>query len=158
MSIYEIEVPTIDGGSTTLEEFRGQLLLIVNTASGCGLAPQFEGLEKLYLEFNEKGFSVLAFPCNQFAGQEPLTAEQAATHCQLTYNTTFPMLGKVKVNGPQTHPLFALLKKETAGLLGEKVKWNFTKFLVAKDGTILKRFAPTTTPEQIRDEIASLLS
>jgi len=158
MSIYEIEVPTIDGGSTTLEEFRGQLLLIVNTASGCGLAPQFEGLEKLYLEFNEKGFSVLGFPCNQFAGKEPLTAEQAATHCQLTYNTTFPMFGKVKVNGPQTHPLFALLKKETTGLLGEKVKWNFTKFLVAKDGTILKRFAPTTTPEQIRDEIASLLS
>ena len=158
MSIYEIEVPTIDGGSTTLEEFRGQLLLIVNTASGCGLAPQFEGLEKLYLEFNEKGFSVLGFPCNQFAGQEPLTAEQAATHCQLTYNTTFPMLGKVKVNGPHTHPLFNVLKKETAGFLGEKVKWNFTKFLVAKDRTILKRFAPTTTPEQIRDEIASLLS
>ena len=158
MSIYEIEVPTIDGGSTTLEEFRGQLLLIVNTASGCGLAPQFEGLEKLYLEFNEKGFSVLGFPCNQFAGQEPLTAEQAATHCQLTYNTTFPMFGKVKVNGPHAHPLFNVLKKETAGLFGEKVKWNFTKFLVDKDGTILKRFAPTTTPEQIRDEIASLLS
>ena len=158
MSIYEIEVPTIDGGSTTLEKFRGQLLLIVNTASGCGLAPQFEGLEKLYLDFKEKGFSVLGFPCNQFAGQEPLTAEQAATHCQLTYNTTFPMCGKVKVNGPHTHPLFNVLKKETAGLFGEKVKWNFTKFLVDKDGTILKRFAPTTTPEQIRDEIASLLS
>lgn len=158
MSIYEIEVPTIDGASTTLEEFKGQLLLIVNSASGCGLAPQFEGLEKLYLDFKEKGFSVLGFPCNQVAGQEPLTAEQAATHCQLTYNTTFPMFGKVKVNGPHTHPLFNVLKKETAGLLGEKVKWNFTKFLVAKDGTILKRFAPTTTPEQIRDEIASLLS
>ena len=158
MSIYEIEVPTIDGGSTTLEKFRGQLLLIVNTASGCGLAPQFEGLEKLYLDFKEKGFSVLGFPCNQFAGQEPLTAEQAATHCQLTYNTTFPMFGKVKVNGPHAHPLFNVLKKETAGLFGEKVKWNFTKFLVDKDGTILKRFAPTTTPEQIRDEIASLLS
>lgn len=158
MSIYEIEVPTIDGDSTTLEKFKGQLLLIVNTASGCGLAPQFEGLEKLYLDFKEKGFSVLGFPCNQFAGQEPLTAEQAATHCQLTYNTTFPMFGKVKVNGSHAHPLFNVLKKETAGLFGEKVKWNFTKFLVDKDGTILKRFAPTTTPEQIRDEIASLLS
>ena len=98
MSIYEIEVPTIDGGSTTLEEFRGQLLLIVNTASGCGLAPQFEGLEKLYLEFNEKGFSVLGFPCNQFAGQEPLTAEQAATHCQLTYNTTFRRKGQMELH------------------------------------------------------------
>ena len=133
MSIYEIEVPTVNGEVTTLEDYKGQLLLIVNTASGCGLAPQF-------------------------AGQEPLTAEQALSHCQLTYNTTFPMFGKVKVNGPETHPLFDLLKKETAGLFGEKVKWNFTKFLVAKDGTILKRFAPTTTPEQIRDEIASLLS
>jgi len=158
MSIYEIEVPTVNGEVTTLEDYKGQLLLIVNTASGCGLAPQFEGLEKLYLEFKDKGFTVLGFPCNQFAGQEPHTAEQAVEHCQLTYNTTFPMFGKVKVNGPETHPLFELLKKETAGLLGEKVKWNFTKFLVAKDGTILKRFAPTTTPEQIRDEIASLLS
>ena len=158
MSIYEIEVPTVNGDVTTLEDYKGQLLLIVNTASGCGLAPQFDGLEKLYLEFKHKGFSVLGFPCNQFAGQEPLTAEQAVAHCQLTYHTTFPMFGKVKVKGQETHPLFELLNKETAGLFGEKVKWNFTKFLVAKDGTILKRFAPTTTPEQIRDEIASLLS
>ena len=108
MSIYEIEVPTVSGDVTTLEDYKGQLLLIVNTASGCGLAPQFEGLEKLYLEFKDKGFAVLGFPCNQFAGQEPLTAEQALSHCQLTYNTTFPMFGKVKVNGPETHPLFDL--------------------------------------------------
>lgn len=158
MSIYEIEIPTATGEFTTLEAYKGQLLLIVNTANGCGLAPQFEGLEQLYQEFKNQGFSVLGFPCNQFAGQEPLTAEQAITHCQLTYHTTFPMFGKVKVNGPETHPLFAILKKETAGLFGEKVKWNFTKFLVAQDGTILKRFAPTTTPEQIHDEIASLLA
>ena len=157
MSIYEIEVPTIDGGSTTLEEFRGQLLLIVNTASVCGLAPQFEGLEKLYLEFNEKGFSVLGFPCNQFAGQEPLTAEQAATHCQLTYNTTFPMFGKVKVNGPQTHPLFALLKKETAGLFGEKVKWNFTKFLIDRQGRVIARFEPTVDMEKVREAVEEVL-
>ena len=158
MSIYEIEVPTVSGDVTTSAASDVYKRQIVNTASGCGLAPQFEGLEKLYLEFKDQGFAVLGFPCNQFAGQEPLTAEQALSHCQLTYNTTFPMFGKVKVNGPETHPLFDLLKKETAGLFGEKVKWNFTKFLVAKDGTILKRFAPTTTPEQIRDEIASLLS
>ena len=120
MSIYEIEVPTVSGDVTTLEDYKGQLLLIVNTASGCGLAPQFDGLEKLYLEFKDKGFTVLGFPCNQFAGQEPLTAEQAVAHCQLTYNTTFPMFGKVKVNGPETHPLFALLKKETKGLLRRK--------------------------------------
>lgn len=158
MSINEIEIPTATGETTTLKAYKGQLLLIVNTASGCGLAPQFEGLEQLYQEFKSQGFSVLGFPCNQFAGQEPLTAEQAITHCQLTYHTTFPMFGKVKVNGAETHPLFDILKKETSGLFGEKVKWNFTKFLVAQDGTILKRFAPTTTPEQIHDEIASLLA
>ena len=157
MSIYEIEVPTLDGTST-LEEYKGQVLLIVNTASGCGLAPQFAQLQNLYETYHEQGFSVPGFPCNQFGNQEPLSAMDAASSCQFNYQVTFPMFGKVKVNGPETHPLFDLLKKETAGLFGEKVKWNFTKFLVAKDGTILKRFAPTTTPEQIRDEIASLLS
>ena len=157
MSIYEIEVPTVSGDVTTLEDYKGQLLLIVNTASGCGLAPQFDGLEKLYLEFKDKGFTVLGFPCNQFAGQEPLTAEQAVAHCQLTYNTTFPMFGKVKVNAPETHPLFKLLKEETKGLFGSSIKWNFTKFLIDREGNVVKRFAPSVQPKDIKKVIEMML-
>ena len=143
MSLYEIEVPTIDGTST-LEDYKGQVLLIVNTASGCGLAPQFAQLQ--------------SFPCNQFANQEPLNAKEAASSCQFNYQVTFPMFGKVLVNGPETHPLFKLLKEETKGLFGSSIKWNFTKFLVDASGKVVARFAPTTSPLSIEKQIKQLLN
>ena len=153
MSLYEIEVPTLDGTST-LEAFKGQVLLIVNTASGCGLAPQFAQLQNLYETYHKQGFSVLGFPCNQFGNQEPLSALDAASSCQVT----FPMFGKVLVNGPETHPLFKLLKEETKGLLGSSIKWNFTKFLVDTSGKVVARFAPTTSPLSIEKQIKQLLN
>ena len=156
MSLYEIEVPTLDGTST-LEEYKGQVLLIVNTASGCGLAPQFAQLQNLYETYHEQGFSVLGFPCNQFGNQEPLSALEAASSCQFNYQVTFPMFGKVLVNGPETHPLFKLLKEETKGLLGSSIKWNFTKFLVSKDGTQITRFEPSTTPEEMEAAVKAAL-
>ena len=156
MSIYEIEVPTLDGTST-LEAYKGQVLLIVNTASGCGLASQFAQLQSLYETYHEQGFSVLGFPCNQFGNQEPLSAQEAASSCQFNYQVTFPMFGKVLVNGPETHPLFQLLKEETQGLLGSSIKWNFTKFLVSKDGTQITRFEPSTTPEEMEAAVKAAL-
>ena len=157
MSLYEIEVPTLNGTST-LEAYKGQILLIVNTASGCGLAPQFAQLQNLYETYHEQGFSVLGFPCNQFANQEPLNAQEAASSCQLTYHATFPMFGKVIVNGPETHPLFHLLKEKTKGVLGSSIKWNFTKFLVDQSGKVVARFAPTTSPLSIEKQIKQLLN
>ena len=157
MSLYEIEVPTLDGTST-LEAYKGQVLLIVNTASGCGLAPQFAQLQTLYETYHEQGFSVLGFPCNQFANQEPLNAQEAASSCQLTYHATFPMFEKVIVNGPETHPLFYLLKEKTKGVLGSSIKWNFTKFLVDQSGKVVARFAPTTSPLSIEKQIKQLLN
>ena len=157
MSIYEIEVPTLDGTST-LEAYKGQVLLIVNTASGCGLAPQFAQLQSLYETYYEHGFSVLGFPCNQFGNQEPLSAEEAALSCQFNYQVTFPMFGKVLVNGPETHPLFQLLKEETKGLFGNSIKWNFTKFLVDATGEVIARFSPTTSPLSIEKQIKQLLN
>jgi glutathione peroxidase len=152
MSLYEIEVPTLDGTST-LEAYKGQVLLIVNTASGCGLAPQFAQLQSLYETYHEQGFSVLGFPCNQFGNQEPLSAEAAASSCQFNYQVTFPMFGKVLVNGPETHPLFQFLKEETKGLFGSSIKWNFTKFLVDTSGEVIARFAPTTSPLSIEKQL-----
>ena len=157
MSLYEIEVPTLDGTST-LEAYKGQVLLIINTASGCGLAPQFAQLQTLYETYHEQGFSVLGFPCNQFGNQEPLSAEEAALSCQFNYQVTFPMFGKVLVNGPETHPLFKLLKEETKGLIGSSIKWNFTKFLVDQSGKVVARFASTTSPLSIEKQIKQLLN
>ena len=156
MSVYEIEVPTLDGTST-LEAFKGQVLLIVNTASGCGLAPQFAQLQNLYETYHEQGFSVLGFPCNQFGNQEPLSAEEAASSCQFNYQVTFPMFGKVLVNGPETHPLFKLLKEETNGLLGSSIKWNFTKFLISRDGSQVTRFESSVTPEELEPAVKAAL-
>lgn len=156
MNVYDIEVPTLQG-TTTLADYEGQVLLIVNTASGCGLAPQFAELEELYKKYHEQGFSVLGFPCNQFAGQEPLTAVEAAQSCQLTYDVTFPMFGKVDVNGDNAHPLFRYLRAEAPGLLGDAIKWNFTKFLVNRHGHVIERFAPTTTPLSIEEKIKAQL-
>ena len=158
MSIYEIPVTTLDGTPTTLEPYRGQLLLIVNVASKCGLTPQYTGLEAMHEHLAPRGFSVLGFPCNQFGAQEPGSEKEIETFCSTTYGVTFPMFAKVDVNGADTHPLWEHLKAARPGLLGtEAIKWNFTKFLVARDGAVLKRFAPTDEPAAIEKEIAPLL-
>ena len=157
-AIYEIPVPTMDGREETLERYRGQVMLIVNTASQCGFTPQYKGLEQLHRELGPKGLAVLGFPCNQFGAQEPGDADEIKKFCSLSYDVTFPLYAKVEVNGGHSHPLWAHLKREKRGLLGtEAIKWNFTKFLVARDGRVLKRFAPNDTPEEIRGEIERAL-
>jgi glutathione peroxidase len=158
MSVYDYSAKTLDGQDASLADYRGQVLLIVNTASKCGFTPQYDGLEALYRAYKDQGFTVLAFPCNQFGAQEPGDAEEIASFCSLTYDVTFPVLGKIDVNGPQTHPLYAYLKHEQKGLLGtEGIKWNFTKFLVGRDGEVVERFAPTTKPEDLKQAVEALL-
>lgn len=149
---------TIDGRETTLAEWAGQVLLIVNTASKCGFTPQYAGLEALHSKYKDKGFAVLGFPCNQFGAQEPGDEAEIANFCATKFDVDFPMFAKVDVNGPGAHPLWKDLKKAAPGLLGsEGVKWNFTKFLVGRDGKVLERFAPTATPESLDARIAGLL-
>jgi len=158
MSVYDYSAKTLDGQDTSLADYRGQVLLIVNTASKCGFTPQYEGLEALYRDYKDKGFTVLAFPCNQFGAQEPGNAEEIASFCSLTYDVTFPVLAKIDVNGPSAHPLYAYLKHEQKGLLGtEAIKWNFTKFLIGRDGEVVERFAPTTKPEDLKQAVEALL-
>jgi glutathione peroxidase len=156
--IFNQPVRTIDGKDVTLEDWRGQVLLIVNTASKCGFTPQYEGLEALQKQYAGKGFSVLGFPCNQFGAQEPGDEAEIANFCKLTYDVDFPMFAKVDVNGDSAHPLFKALKAAAPGLLGsEGIKWNFTKFLVDRSGKVVDRFAPTTKPEAIAADIEKLL-
>jgi glutathione peroxidase len=156
--IYEISVEHLQGGVQSLADYAGKVMLIVNTASKCGFTPQFEGLEALYQRFQERGLVVLGFPCNQFGEQEPGAADEIASFCQKNYGVSFPMFAKIDVNGDDTHPLYKLLKKSAPGLLGsEAIKWNFTKFLVNRDGQTVDRFAPTTTPEAIAKDIEALL-
>lgn len=157
-TIYEIPVTAIDGSEQTLAPYEGKVMLIVNTASQCGFTPQYAGLEALHRELGPKGLAVLGFPCNQFGAQEPGNADEIKNFCRLTYDVTFPLYAKLDVNGDATHPLFAHLKNAKPGLLfTETIKWNFTKFLVARDGTVLKRYAPTDTPEDIRKEVEAAL-
>lgn len=156
--IYDFNAQTLSGDERALADFKGQVMLIVNTASKCGFTPQYEGLEKLHDELGDKGLTVLGFPCNQFGKQEPGDAEEIANFCKLTYDVTFPMFAKVEVNGPNTAPLYDYLKNEARGLMGSKsIKWNFTKFLVDREGNVVKRFGPQDTPEQLRSEIEALL-
>ncbi len=155
---FSTKVTSIDGEEYTLEKYRGELLLIVNTASKCGFTPQFEGLDKLWREFGDQGLRVLGFPCNQFGNQDPGTNDEIASFCRVNYGVTFPMHERIEVNGSGTHPLFRQLKKGAPGILSTKaIKWNFTKFLVDRDGTILERYGPKTEPEQLRDDIAARL-
>lgn len=157
--IYQFQCQTITGESKPLSEYQGKVLLIVNTASKCGLTPQFTGLENLYKNFKDKDFMVLGFPCNQFANQDPAENGQIEEFCQLNYGVSFPMFGKIKVNGNDADPLFAYLKKEAPGLLGvQSIKWNFTKFLVDASGKVIKRYAPATKPEAIEADIKKLLA
>ncbi len=149
---------TIDGRETTLAEWGGQVLLIVNTASKCGFTPQYAGLEALHAKYKDRGFAVLGFPCNQFGAQEPGDEAEIATFCSTKFDVDFPMFAKVDVNGEAAHPLWKDLKKAAPGLLGsEAVKWNFTKFLIGRDGQVIERFAPTTTPESLDARIAALV-
>ncbi len=158
MSIYDFSAETLEGKATPMSNYREKVVLIVNTASKCGFTPQFEGLEALYTKYKDRGFMVLGFPCNQFGAQEPGNAEEIASFCALTYDVDFPMMTKIDVNGPKTHPLFAYLKKEKKGLLGTaNVKWNFTKFLVDRKGQVVERFAPTVEPKSLESAIEALL-
>lgn len=157
-SIYDYSAARLRGGETRLDEFSGQVLLIVNTASKCGFTYQYEGLEALYRAYRDRGFCVLGFPCNQFGQQEPGESESIAEFCEFNYGVSFPMFAKIDVNGDGAHPLFAYLKKAAPGLLGtEAIKWNFTKFLVARDGEVVKRYAPTDRPEDLGADIERLL-
>lgn len=157
-SLYDIPVKRIDGTETTLAEYKGKTLLIVNTASKCGLTPQYEGLDDLYRKYKHKGLVVLGFPCNQFLNQEPGDEKAIAEFCKLNYDVHFPMFAKIEVNGPRTHPLYQLLKSEARGFLGVKtVQWNFTKFLVSPEGRVVKRYRPKVTPQQIEKELADQL-
>jgi len=158
MGIYDIDVKTIDGKPQKLEAYRGKTLLVVNVASKCGFTPQYEGLQKLYDEFKDRNFAVLGFPCDQFGHQEPGTEAEIQSFCSTSYSVTFPMFAKINVNGSEAHPLYDHLKSEKKGLLGsESIKWNFTKFLVGPDGSVIKRYAPTDTPESIRADVARLV-
>jgi glutathione peroxidase len=158
MSIYDYSAETLDAKPAPLADYRGKVVLIVNTASKCGFTPQYEGLEALYRKYGDKGLVVLGFPCNQFGAQEPGNAEEIQNFCSLTYDVTFPMFAKIDVNGPKAHPLYEYLKHEKKGLLGsEGIKWNFTKFLIGRDGEVVERFAPTTKPEDISGAIEKLL-
>lgn len=158
MTVHEFNVTNIRGQEVSLSEYAGKVLLIVNTASKCGLTPQYNGLQKLYESHQAEGLEILGFPCNQFNHQEPGTEEEISSFCQLNHGVTFPMFAKIDVNGSNAHPLYKHLTKEAPGLLGTKaVKWNFTKFLVDRQGKVIKRFAPTDTPEQIEAEVVKLL-
>ena len=156
-NLYDLSAKAIDGTEVPLSTFKGRVLLVVNTASKCGFTPQYAGLEKLQRDYADQGLTVLGFPCDQFMHQEPGDEAEIANFCATKYDVTFPMFAKVEVNGANTHPVFALLKREKSGLLGGAIKWNFTKFLVARGGTIVDRFPPTTTPEAIAPKIESLL-
>ncbi len=145
-SIYDFTVKAADGAPAPLAAYQGQVMLIVNTASKCGFTPQYEGLEALHRRYGGAGLAVLAFPCNQFGGQEPGDAAQIADFCSLTYDVTFPVMAKVEVRGAKADPLFAWLTRQKRGLLGAAIKWNFTKFLIGRDGAVVQRFAPTATP------------
>ncbi|MCE3257405.1 MAG: glutathione peroxidase [Nitrobacter vulgaris] len=156
-SVFDFCANTLAGEPCALRQFEGQVLLIVNTASACGFTPQYKDLEELYRAMSPRGFSVLGFPCNQFGKQEPGSSTDIQQFCDSKYGVTFPMFEKINVNGADAHPLFKHLKNEKPGLLGESIKWNFTKFLVDRQGRVVARHAPTTKPKKLTEEIEALL-
>nr|WP_237152588.1 glutathione peroxidase [Oryzibacter oryziterrae] len=158
MRIDDFEAESLNGTPVDLGTFRGQVVLVVNTASGCGFTPQFAGLEALYSKYKDQGFVILGFPCNQFGGQEPGSAEDIATFCKTMFDVSFPMFAKVEVNGPLAHPLFTWLTSRLPGWFGRKVKWNFTKFLIGRDGVPIRRFAPGTRPVAIEAHVVKALA
>ncbi|WP_268035379.1 glutathione peroxidase [Algoriphagus sp. PAP.12] len=158
MSFYDFEAKKLNGQNTSMEDFKGKTVVVVNTASKCGLTPQYEGLENLYNKYKDQGLVILGFPCNQFANQESGSSKEIEEFCQLNYGVSFPMFDKIDVNGKNAHPIFKYLKSELkGGLLGSRIKWNFTKFVIDKNGKPVKRFAPVTTPEKMEDYIQKVL-
>ena len=156
-NFYDFSAQTIDENEVSMTDYKNNVVLIVNTASKCGLTPQFEGLQKLHEEFKDSGLKILGFPCNQFAGQDPGSNEEIASFCVKNYGVDFTMFDKIDVNGKNEHPLFTFLKDELGGTLGKSIKWNFTKFLIGKDGTPIKRFSPTKKPKEIKKHIEKAL-
>ncbi len=157
-TLYDIAVRRLDSSDTTLADWRGKVLLIVNTASQCGFTPQYAGLEALYKKYKDRGFAVLGFPCNQFGAQEPGTADDIGAFCEKNYGVSFPLFDKVDVNGPRAHPLYVRLKQDAPGILGtDGIKWNFTKFLVDRHGKVVSRYAPTTSPNALDSDVLQLL-
>lgn len=157
MSIYDFQVKTASGETNFLKDYEGKVLLIVNVASKCGFTPQYEGLQKLYEQYHDQGLEILGFPCNQFLGQEPGTDREIQEFCQVNYGVNFPVLAKIEVNGSNADPLYQYLTKEAPGILGGAIKWNFTKFLIDRNGNIIKRYAPNTEPSKLADKIEELL-
>ncbi|MBU4539872.1 glutathione peroxidase [uncultured Acetobacterium sp.] len=158
MSLYEFIVKDASGIDVSMKEYEGKVLLIVNTATGCGLTPQYEGLQNLYDKYQDQGFEILDFPCNQFANQAPGTDDEIKSFCETRFGVTFKIFHKIDVNGDNADPLFTYLKKEQGGMLGSNIKWNFTKFLINQKGEVIKRFAPTDVPENLENDIKNLLS
>ncbi|QJQ07054.1 glutathione peroxidase [Undibacterium piscinae] len=159
MSSLDFQVETLQGASVNLRQYLGKVVLIVNTASNCGFTPQYQGLEQLYQQFHQQGLEVLGFPCNQFGHQEPGSAEEIGSFCEKNFGVTFPLFAKIEVNGAHAHPLYQYLKSAAPGILGsEAIKWNFTKFLIRKDGTVFKRYAPQTMPKELIEDIQALLA
>ena len=157
-NIYQFEAELLDGKTKSMADYRGKVLLIVNTASKCGFTPQFAGLEKVYQKYKDQGLEVLGFPCNQFGGQDPGTNDQIGAFCQKNYCVSFPMFAKVDVKGPEAHAVFRYLTNNSKGILGNGIKWNFTKFLVGKNGEVLNRYAPTSKPEALEEDIERALA
>lgn len=158
MPFYDLSIQSPAGDSIPMSKFKDQVVLIVNTATRCGLAPQFEGLELLHQKYKDQGLVVIGFPSNQFANQEPETNDTMEEACQINHGVTFPLTEKIDVNGEQTHPIFQYLKKKKGGLFGSRIKWNFTKFLIDQNGTVVKRFSPTTHPQKIEKHILNLIA
>ena len=156
-NFYQFSAKTLNGKEISMESFRGKVILVVNTASKCGFTPQYEGLETLYKKYKDRGFVILGFPCNQFANQDPGTNEEIRNFCTLNYGVSFPIFEKIDVNGPNEAPLYEYLKKEKGGVLGGAIKWNFTKFLVDREGNVVERYAPAVEPKDLRDDILKLL-
>ncbi len=157
-NVYQFDAELLEGENKSFSDYEGKVLLIVNTASKCGFTPQFAGLEKLYEKYKDQGFEVLGFPCNQFGGQDPGSNEQVGEYCQRNYGVSFPMFAKVDVKGPSAHVIFRYLTNNSKGILGNGIKWNFTKFLINKKGEVLNRYAPTTKPEDLEKDIESALA
>lgn len=156
-NLYDFTVKAQDGSDSPLSQYAGKVVLVVNTATGCGLTPQYEGLQKLYDSYKDQGFVILDFPCNQFAGQAPGSAEEINTFCSLNYQTTFPRFAKIKVNGKEADPLYDWLKSEKSGLLGKRIEWNFAKFLINREGNVVQRFSSKSEPEKMVVDIEALL-
>ncbi|EPF71987.1 glutathione peroxidase [Acinetobacter rudis] len=157
-NIYQFDAELLDGQNKSLADYQGKVLLIVNTASKCGFTPQFAGLEKLYHKYREQGLEILGFPCNQFGGQDPGSNEQIGEFCSKNYGVSFPMFSKVNVKGPEAHVIFRYLTNQSKGILGSGIKWNFTKFLVNRQGEVINRYAPTTKPESLEQDIEQALA